>query len=486
MIAECEAFIRNNSFTDVSPPQGVNIVRGKWVFRVKQLPGELPVFKARYCAKGYTQKKGLDFFDTFSPTAKLPTLRTLLDVAARGNFEVHSMDVSAAFLQGDLPEDIFMERPQGFPLPFPPGTVWKLNRPVYGLKQAPREWHKKLKATLESLDFHPSAADPSLFIRKNEKPFFILVYVDDMILVSKDSDQLAAVKQALGDALAMKDLGELKNYLGMEITRDREAQTITLSQEFYVNNVLKRFDMDEAKSVATPLPLQHDLSAPPVPSPEPCDAAYPELIGSLMIPLGFPPISLIPSNPLLWLVLKLAKIADFGLLKQLSHAGEEDDRTRIAGTPGYVDPDYNRSQVVSEKSDVYSFGVVLLELLTAQRTRVKGTDLHICEWATSKVQAYEFGLLKDVALDAPEDAVVEFADIALDCVKVPGSRRPLMKDVARRLHALLAKYCGDGITEAGPSMPTGESMEATLEVVGTRLEGVSCQRTNVEGRLLDS
>ncbi|GJP49852.1 hypothetical protein CLOM_g9010 [Closterium sp. NIES-68] len=181
-----------------------------------------------------------------------------------------------------------------------------------------------------------------------------------------------------------------------------------------------------------------------------------------------------------------AKIADFGLLKQLSHAGEEDDRTRIAGTPGYVDPDYNRSQVVSEKSDVYSFGVVLLELLTAQRTRVKGTDLHICEWATSKVQAYEFGLLKDVALDAPEDAVVEFADIALDCVKVPGSRRPLMKDVARRLHALLAKYCGDGITEAGPSMPTGESMEATLEVVGTRLEGVSCQRTNVEGRLLDS
>ncbi|GJP34427.1 hypothetical protein CLOM_g18871 [Closterium sp. NIES-68] len=137
---------------------------------------------------------------------KLPTLRTLLDIAARCNFDVHSMDVSAAFLQGDLPEDIYMERPQGFPLPFPPGTVWKLNRPVYGLKQAPREWHKKLKATLESLDFHPSSADPSLFIRKNDSPFFILVYVDDMILVSKDSDQLAAVKQALGDALAMKDL----------------------------------------------------------------------------------------------------------------------------------------------------------------------------------------------------------------------------------------------------------------------------------------
>ncbi|GJP30355.1 hypothetical protein CLOM_g788 [Closterium sp. NIES-68] len=140
---------------------------------------------------------------------------------------------------------------------------------------------------------------------------------------------------------------------------------------------------------------------------------------------------------------KQAKIADFGLLKQLSQAGEEDDRTRIAGTPGYVDPDYNRSHVVTEKSDVYSFGVVLLELLTGQKTHVKGTDRHICEWAAKKVQAYDFGLLKDTALDAPEDAVVEFADIALDCVKVPGSRRPLMKDVARRLQALLTKYCDD-------------------------------------------
>ncbi|GJP54664.1 hypothetical protein CLOM_g13724, partial [Closterium sp. NIES-68] len=138
-----------------------------------------------------------------------------------------------------------------------------------------------------------------------------------------------------------------------------------------------------------------------------------------------------------------AKIADFGLLKQLSLAGGADDRTRVAGTPGYVDPDYNRSQVVSEKSDVYSFGVVLLELLTGQKTHVKGTDRHICEWAAKKVQMYEFGLLKDAALDAPEDAVVEFADIALDCVKVPGSRRPLMKDVARRLQALLTKYCDD-------------------------------------------
>ncbi|CAI7808841.1 unnamed protein product [Closterium sp. NIES-53] len=181
-----------------------------------------------------------------------------------------------------------MERSEGFPAPFPPGTVWKLNRPVYGLKQAPREWHNKLKSTLGSLDFHPSTSDPSLFIRATSSRFFILVYVDDMILVTKDQTELAAAETALGEKLATKDLGKLTNYLGMEITRDRTARTITLSQKFYINNVLTRFKMQEAASMPTPLSLQHQLTAPSVPSPEPCDEAYPELVGSLMYAMMCP------------------------------------------------------------------------------------------------------------------------------------------------------------------------------------------------------
>ncbi|CAI5499922.1 unnamed protein product [Closterium sp. Naga37s-1] len=194
-----------------------------------------------------------------------------------------------------------------------------------------------------------------------------------------------------------------------------------------------------------------------------------------------------------------AKIADFGLLKKLSHEGEHDDQTRIAGTPGYVDPDYNRSNVVTEKSDVYSFGVVLLELLTVQRTNVLDFNIHqfyntqthpptpphppiplssspIASQATPKaarkVQAYEFSELKDAALEAPEEAVVEFADIALDCVKVPGSRRPPMKDVARRLQALLSKHCSE--TECAPlepNIPMKESSNETMEESLERLTG---------------
>ncbi|CAI7904978.1 unnamed protein product [Closterium sp. NIES-54] len=115
MEAECEAFTRNHSFDDKTPPPGVNIVGGKWLFRVKQLPDEATVFKARYVAKGFTQQQYFDFFKTFSPTSKPPTVRTLLDVAARNDFEIKSMDASSAFLQGHLKETVFMDRPEGFP-----------------------------------------------------------------------------------------------------------------------------------------------------------------------------------------------------------------------------------------------------------------------------------------------------------------------------------------------------------------------------------
>ncbi|CAI5505055.1 unnamed protein product [Closterium sp. Naga37s-1] len=156
----------------------------------------------------------------------------------------------------------------------------------------------------------------------------------------------------------------------------------------------------------------------------------------------------------------LAKIADFGLLKLLSHADGGDERTRVAGTPGYLDPDYNRTHVVSEKSDVYSFGVVLLELLTGRRAAVEGTDSHISEWAAQKVQQYELGELKDPMLDAPDEAIVDLADVALDCLKMPASRRPSMRDVARRLHGLLAQYCADDGPDDSQASPRVERERA--------------------------
>ncbi|CAI7792039.1 unnamed protein product [Closterium sp. NIES-54] len=126
---------------------------------VKRPPGSPPVFKARYVARGFSQRQGVDYFLTFSPTPKMTTLRVLLHVAAHRDYELHSLDFSTAFLQGSLHEEIWLRRPPGFTGSFPPGTQWSLRRPVYGLRQAPREWHDTLRTTLAALGFAPSTAD---------------------------------------------------------------------------------------------------------------------------------------------------------------------------------------------------------------------------------------------------------------------------------------------------------------------------------------
>ncbi|CAI7825529.1 unnamed protein product, partial [Closterium sp. NIES-53] len=137
MDAEMASWKSTGTYVDEVPPPGANIVSGMWIFRVKQPPGSPPSFKARYVARGFSQRKGVDFFQTFSPTPKMTTLRVLLHVAAQCDYELHLLDFSTAFLQGSLHEEIWMRRPPGFTESFPTGTQWSLRRPVYGLRQAP-------------------------------------------------------------------------------------------------------------------------------------------------------------------------------------------------------------------------------------------------------------------------------------------------------------------------------------------------------------
>ncbi|CAI7900554.1 unnamed protein product [Closterium sp. NIES-53] len=186
MDAEMASWRSTGTYVDAVPPPGANIVSGMWIFRVKRPPGSPPVFKARYIARGFSQRQGVDYFQTFSPTPKMTTLRVLLHIAAQRDYELHSLDFSTAFLQGSLHEEIWLRRPPGFTGTFPPGTQWNLRRPVYGLRQAPREWHDTLRTTLAALGFAPSTADPSLFLRTDTSlpPFYILVYVDDLVFAT--------------------------------------------------------------------------------------------------------------------------------------------------------------------------------------------------------------------------------------------------------------------------------------------------------------
>ncbi|CAI7802523.1 unnamed protein product [Closterium sp. NIES-53] len=179
MDVEMASWKSTGTYVDEVPPPGANIVDGMWIFRVKRPPGSPPAFKARYVARGFSQQQGVDYFQTFSPTPKMTTLRVLLHVAAQRDYELHSMDFSTAFLQGSLHKEIWLRRPPGFTESFPAGTQWSLWRPLYGLRHLPHEWHDTLRTTLSALGFAPATVDPSLFLRTDTSlpPFYVLVYV---------------------------------------------------------------------------------------------------------------------------------------------------------------------------------------------------------------------------------------------------------------------------------------------------------------------
>ncbi|CAI7815603.1 unnamed protein product [Closterium sp. NIES-54] len=262
MDAKMASWKSTGTYVDEVRPPGVSIVSGMWLFRVKRPPGSPPVFKARYVARGFSQRQGVDYFQTFSPTPKMTTLRVLLHVSTQRDYELHSLDFSTAFLQGSLHEEIWLRRPPGFTGSFPPGT----------------------QTTLAALGFAPSTGDPSLFLRTDTSlpPFYILVYVDELVFATADTAGLAHVKSELQKRHTCSDLGELRSYLGLQITRDRAQRTITLTQSHMVQQVLQRFDFTYSSPQATPLSTRHSLSALPSDESVELSGPYPELVGCLM------------------------------------------------------------------------------------------------------------------------------------------------------------------------------------------------------------
>ncbi|CAI7817388.1 unnamed protein product, partial [Closterium sp. NIES-53] len=251
--------------------------------KVKRPSGSPYAFKARYVAQGFSQRQGVDYFQTFFPTPKITTLRVLLHVAAQRDYEFHSLVFSTAFLQGSQHKEIWMRRPPGFTGTFPARTQWSLRRPVYGLRQAPREWHDTLMTTLAALGFGPTA-DPSLFLRTDTSlpAFYVLVYVDDLVFATADTEALTLVKSELQKRHTCTDLRELRSYLGLQITRDRARRTITLTQSHMVHQVLQCFGIQFSLPQPTTLSTSHSLSDPPSDESVEPNGPYPELVGCLM------------------------------------------------------------------------------------------------------------------------------------------------------------------------------------------------------------
>lgn len=260
MSAEIDALLSNGTWDLVPRFKATNIIGCKWVFRIKtKVDGSVDRYKARLVAKGFHQRPGLDFVETFSPVIKPATVRLVLSIALHNHWDIRQLDVSNAFLHGVLDEPVFMEQPQGFVDSTKSDYVCALKKSLYGLKQAPRAWYFCLSKALQDIGFCGSKADSSLFVYSHHTDLaFCLVYVDDLILTGSSSSLLQRLIQALGSKVALKDLGVLHYFLGVEVTFTDAG--LHLSQSKYIQELLRRANMHDATSVPTPATPQLSLT----------------------------------------------------------------------------------------------------------------------------------------------------------------------------------------------------------------------------------
>ena len=232
-------------------PEGKNLIKAKYIFKLKA-DGR---YKVRLVAKGYSQRYGEDYTDVFAPVVSKNSLRALLALAAAEDFEIHQMDVETAFLHGELDEELYIEAPEGSD--YPKGTILRLAKSLYGLKQAPRQWNKALHSFIISQGFKQSVLDSGVYYRgTGADSTYLAVYVDDLLILGHNLDFICYFKTKLNDTFKIKDLGEVRTILGMNVNRDRAQRKITLSQSDYLRKMIAKYRLDPDVVYSTkPVPM---------------------------------------------------------------------------------------------------------------------------------------------------------------------------------------------------------------------------------------
>jgi reverse transcriptase-like protein len=236
-------------------------------------------WKARWVVRGFTQIEGIDYFETFASVVKPMSYKALFAIAAAYDLEIEQMDVTTAFLYGDIDTEVYVEQPHGYE--DGTGRACLLKKALYGLKQSPRIWYQTLSSFLRGLGFEPLAVDMGVFHKGN---YFIAVYVDDLLIIGPDKKEIQIIKDALSNRFKMVDIGPCKYYLGMEIHRDRPNRTLRLSQKGYIDRVLFEFGMQDCKPLGIPMDPKVRLESAPedyIPAQEDKEW-YARLVGSLM------------------------------------------------------------------------------------------------------------------------------------------------------------------------------------------------------------
>ena len=268
MKEELGSLMKNNTWELVSRPKNRKVVSCKWVLRVKSDSNGNPIrFKARVVARGFTQVPGLDFKETFAPTLRTTPMRLVWGLTTALNLELRHLDVETAFLHGDLEEEIYMEQPPHFKDVEHPNFVCKLKKAIYGLKQSSRMWYTKLHSYLVKIKFKRLSSEPNLYIRKDGQTFIILgVYVDFLAIASNNIEALRHAIHQLQQVFPVKDLGPMEYCLGIKVTRNRTEGTLSISKKKLIDDILRKYEMQECKPISTPMTVPCKLSIDDSPS----------------------------------------------------------------------------------------------------------------------------------------------------------------------------------------------------------------------------
>ncbi|WVZ05356.1 hypothetical protein V8G54_018702 [Vigna mungo] len=253
MEEELEALKKNSTWRLVDLPKGKKVIGSKWIFKKKEATpgGEKAMYKARLVAKGFTQIEGVDYHEIFAPVVKHCSVRVLMAIVAHCNLHLEQLDVRTTFLHGDLEETIYMKQPDGFAVD---DRVCLLQKSLYGLKQSPRQWYRKFDDFLIKLNFKRCNYDDCVYTLNHDgEMLYLLLYVDDILIASSDKGMIGETKARLADAFEMKELGEARRILGIDIKRDRPGDNLFLSQECYLQKVISRYRMTESKMASTPV-----------------------------------------------------------------------------------------------------------------------------------------------------------------------------------------------------------------------------------------
>jgi hypothetical protein len=293
---EIEAHLENGTWELAQLPPGRRAIGSCWIFKIKRKPdGSIDKYKGRLVAQGFSQIRGIHYDEVFASTARMAAMRTVIMIAAAEDLELESVNISTAFLNGDIDAEVYMKIPEGFEVDGEPDLgedpkrwVVRLLKGLYGIKQGPRIWALKLHSVLTSIGFERTTCDYSVYVyRRGDVRIMLPIHVDDLLLASNSKSALRDVKKELASHFKIHDQGPVTSILGMKVERDRKARTISLSQPGYIESILQDFGMADCNPALTPMEENLKLSVKMSPATPEARMGmkpipYRELVGKLL------------------------------------------------------------------------------------------------------------------------------------------------------------------------------------------------------------